>query len=73
MLRHDHVAFNYETIAPTDLFQNLQKQVPVPRVPQQRAPLEAAGGDKVQIPGAVVTVQSFGHEPDVSESCDASL
>jgi hypothetical protein len=61
MFGHDHVAHDYEVVTPADLLQNLEERIPVLRTGEQSPPLVTACGDEVEVSGAVVTVESFGH------------
>jgi hypothetical protein len=49
VLGHDDVADDYETVATTNFFQDLQQQVAVRRLSQQRHPPITTGGDEVEI------------------------
>jgi hypothetical protein len=61
VLGHHHVTDNDKTIAAADLLQHFQKEITILPATQQRASLITTGSDKVQISGAVVTMESVGH------------
>jgi hypothetical protein len=61
VFRHDHVAYDDKTIAPTDLFQDLEKQVATLLAGEQGTALVATRSYEVEVPGAVVAMESVGH------------
>ena len=46
---------------PAHPLQDLEKQVAIPLAAKQSSPLVATRGDKVQVSGTVVTMESVGH------------
>ncbi len=61
MLGHDYVTHDHKMIAAAYLLQHDEKEVAIFPAAQQRAALVTTGGDKVQISGAVVAMESIGH------------
>ena len=59
---HDYVSGHYESVALTDCFQNLQKQISSGWRAQQRPAIVAAAGDEVQVAVSVEAVSPVGME-----------
>jgi superfamily I DNA and RNA helicase len=68
VLGHDHITDNDKTIATADLLQHLEKEIAILPATQQRASLITTGGDKVQLSGAVVTMESVSHAAELAQS-----
>jgi hypothetical protein len=68
VLGHDHVTDHDKTIAAADLFQHLEKEIAILPATQQGAPLITTGGDKVQVSGAVVTMESVSHAAELAQN-----
>ena len=66
VLGHDHISHHYETVARSDLFQDLEKQIPATWTVKQRPTMITTGGDEVQVSTAVVTMQASGHNETLS-------
>jgi hypothetical protein len=66
VLGHDHVTNHDKAIAAADLLQHLEKEIAwILPATQQRASLITTGGDKVQVSGAVVTMESVSHAAEL--------
>jgi hypothetical protein len=61
MLGHNHVPNDNELIAPSDLFQDFEKQIATLRRAQQRLTPITTASDKVQVSGAVVSLETPRH------------
>jgi len=61
MLGHDHVADQLETIFLSDLAENLNEQVPVPRRTEKRKSTVTTEREKVQMTKSVDTLEVFRH------------
>ena len=61
VLRHDYVGDDDKTIAPAHPLQHFKKQVAILPGAEQRTALVTAGGDEMEVAGAVVTMQSCRH------------
>jgi hypothetical protein len=53
VLGHHHGSDYDKLVAPPDLLQNGEQQVPAPCLAQEWLPLVTTGGDKVEIPAAI--------------------
>jgi len=67
MLRHDHVTDDYKPMALPNLLQHFEEEIARARCVQQGTPLIATCGNKVEVSGAVVALQAFRHENDVTQ------
>ena len=61
MLGHDDVADQLETIFFSDLAENLDEQVPVPRRAKKRKTVITTESEKVQVTESVDTLEVFRH------------
>jgi hypothetical protein len=61
MLGHDYVADHHETIPLTYLFEEVRKKIATTSAAEQTPTLITTGGYEMQIAGAVVSLQTFGH------------
>ena len=62
VLRHDDISQHNKTMLFAHFFENVQKQITPLIAVEPRLPLMATAGDEVQIPRAVVTLQTLGYE-----------
>lgn len=71
---HDDVSDDRETIATPHLFQNLQEQVAMRCRAQEGLAMVAAGCNKMEVAGAVISCGMRGHEHsldcDLYAGCD---
>src|SRR5207248_337687 len=72
VLRHDHVSQHYKAILLPRFFQESQEKIAAPRRPEPGPPLITTAGDEVQIPSAVLSLQTLRHAGDGNASTRAS-
>ncbi len=65
MLRHDDVSEHDEAMLLAYLFEALQKQISPLRGAEPGFSLMTTASDEVEISGAVISLETFGHEEDV--------
>ncbi len=64
MLGHNNVSHNHEAIPLAGFLENSEKAVTAARMAKLGSSVITRAGDKVQVMGAVSTIQSGGHEID---------
>jgi hypothetical protein len=61
VLRHDHVAYDNETVALTYLFEDTQEKITPPGTAQPALSMIATAGNEVEMLGAVVALEVSRH------------
>src|SRR5271163_3580970 len=64
MFRHHHISDYHEAVALASLIEHGEEAVAAPCGPQKRKAAIAGARDKVQVAGAVVTMQAARHDQD---------
>jgi hypothetical protein len=61
VIRHNHITHHHESVTLTNLFKNLQEQIPTPRRCEPRLAMVTTASEKVEILLPVITLQAFRH------------